>query len=74
MLYWAFLVGGEKLAERNFITPFMGMWSANILLGVAGIILIYRSQKETVTLNFSWLSKLLPKQFREMQTREENNN
>ncbi len=38
VLYWAFLIGGEKLAERNFITPFMGMWSANIVLGVSGII------------------------------------
>ncbi len=71
VLYWAFLIGGEKLAERNFITPFMGMWSANILLGVSGVILMYRSVKETVTLNFSWLIKFLPKQFREMQTREE---
>ncbi len=74
VLYWAFLIGGEKLAERNFITPFMGMWSANILLGLSGVILIYRSVKETVTLNFSWLIKFLPKQFREMQTRKEENN
>ena len=71
VLYWAFLVGGEKLAERSFITPFWGMWSANILLGTAGLILIYKSLKETVTLNFTWLSKFLPKQFREMQIREE---
>ena len=73
-MYWAFLIGGEKLAERNFITPFMGMWSANILLGFAGVILMYRTVKETVTLNFSWLSRFLPKQFREMQKREEENN
>jgi lipopolysaccharide export system permease protein len=73
VLYWAFLIGGEKLAERNFITPFMGMWSANIVLGVAGIILTYKTVKETVTLNFSWLKKILPKQFHDIQTKEEEN-
>ena len=66
VLYWAFLIGGEKLAERNFITPFMGMWSANIVLGVSGIILMYRTVKETVTLNFSWLVKIIPKQLRDL--------
>jgi lipopolysaccharide export system permease protein len=66
VLYWAFLIGGEKLAERDFITPFMGMWSANIVLGVSGIILMYRTVKETVTLNFSWLGKIIPKQLRDL--------
>ena len=73
VLYWAFLIGGEKLAERNFITPFMGMWSANILLGITGIILTYKTVKETVTLNFSWLKKILPKQLRDTQPKEEEN-
>jgi len=29
LVYWAFLIGGEKLADRNIISPFWGMWSAN---------------------------------------------
>src|SRR4030043_2041850 len=34
LIYWAFLICGEKLADRNFFAPFWGMWSANILLGI----------------------------------------
>ncbi|OGU77710.1 MAG: permease [Ignavibacteria bacterium RBG_16_34_14] len=64
IVYWAFLIGGEKLSERGFFSPFWGMWSANILLGIAGIILTIKSVKETVTINFSFLKKLIPKQFR----------
>ncbi len=71
VLYWAFLIGGEKLAERNIITPFWGMWAANVLLGVAGALLTYRTVKETVTLNFSWLKKLIPKQILELQNKDE---
>ena len=26
LVYWAFLIGGEKLAERDFFAPFWGMW------------------------------------------------
>jgi lipopolysaccharide export system permease protein len=64
VIYWAFLIAGEKLADRNVITPFWGMWSANILLGIAGILLTTKTVQETVVLNFSFLKKLLPKQWR----------
>ena len=43
LVYWAFLIGGEKLSERGFFSPFWGMWTANILLGIAGILLIIKS-------------------------------
>ena len=71
LIYWACLIGGEKLADRSLLSPFMGMWIANILLGIAGIFLTYKTVKETVTLDFSWLKKLLPKQWREIQEKEE---
>ena len=35
--YWISIIQGEKLADRLFISPFMGMWFANITLGIAGI-------------------------------------
>ena len=71
LIYWACLIGGEKLADRSLFSPFMGMWIANILLGAAGIILTYKTVKETVTLDFSWIKKLFPKQWREMEEKEE---
>lgn len=64
LVYWAFLIGGEKLADRNFISPFWGMWSANFLLGGVGIILTMKSVQETITIEFNWLKKLVPKSWR----------
>jgi lipopolysaccharide export system permease protein len=43
LLYWAFLIGGEKLADREFLSPFISMWSANFLLGFAGLYLTFRN-------------------------------
>ena len=47
LLYWAFLIGGEELADRGFITPFLAMWSPNFIVGTAGVILLWRSVRET---------------------------
>ena len=64
LLYWAFLIGGEKLADRGIFSPFIGMWSANIFLTIIGIILTFKTNKETVTIRFLFLRKLIPKRFR----------
>jgi len=58
LLYWSFLVSGEKFADRNIISPFVGMWSANILLTVLSFFLIRKSQQHTL---FS-LKKIFTKQ------------
>jgi len=42
LLYWTCLIGGEKLADRELLSPFLSMWVANILLGIAGLYLIFR--------------------------------
>jgi len=31
-LYWAFLIGGEDIAERGYLSPFWAMWAANVLI------------------------------------------
>ena len=65
LIYWAFLIGGEKLAERGFFSPFIGMWAANIVLGVSGIILTIKTNKEAKTITFNFIKKLIPKKFRQ---------
>ena len=45
LLYWAFLIGGENLADRQFISPFLAMWGPNIIVGCAGFYLVYRVLK-----------------------------
>lgn len=52
LLYWAFLIGGEDLADRQFVSPFVAMWSANFVVGLFGLYLLWRAAKENVTLDF----------------------
>ncbi len=35
-LYYLCLVGGEELADRQLLSPWLAMWAANIILGSAG--------------------------------------
>lgn len=46
LLYWAFLIGGEVLADRQFITPFTAMWSPNIIVGAFGVYLVFKTVRE----------------------------
>ncbi len=74
LIYWAFLIGGEKLSERGFFSPFIGMWAANIVLGVAGIILTIKTNKEVKTITFTFFKKLIPKKFRQKDIAVDENN
>lgn len=48
VVYWSFLIGGEQLADRMIISPWLAMWSANIFVGIFGVILtIYSVQEST---------------------------
>ncbi len=61
LLYWASLIGGEKLADRGIIAPWVGMWMANIALGAVGIYLTVRTARETPSLSFAWAERLVPR-------------
>lgn len=71
VVYWAFLIGGEKLADRNMLSPFMGMWAANILIGIVGILLTVRAAKEAVVIKFTFYKRFLSKQWREIEEQKE---
>jgi lipopolysaccharide export system permease protein len=68
VLYWASLIGGEKLADRGFVTPFWGMWSANVALGVLGVYLTLRIGKEAIIIQWGFLKRLIPKSWRTEET------
>ena len=74
LIYWAFLIGGEKLSERGFFSPFIGMWAANIVLGITGILLTIKTNKEAKTISFNFLLKLIPKRFRQKNNADVNEN
>ncbi|RKY92799.1 YjgP/YjgQ family permease [candidate division KSB1 bacterium] len=66
VLYWVSLIGGEELADRRLISPFLAMWGANILVGTAGICLAYYTITERSLLH--WLV-ILPKRWFKKQKR-----
>ena len=72
LVYWAFLIGGEKLADRGLLSPLLGVWSANIFLGILGILLMIKSAREKVTISFDLLYNLIPKSWRLQQENDEN--
>jgi lipopolysaccharide export system permease protein len=75
LIYWAFLIGGEKLSERGFFSPFIGMWTANFVLGIVGIFLTIKTNKEVKTISFAYFKKLIPKKYKQIENTaaDENN-
>ena len=64
VLYWVFLIGGEKLADRAVITPFWGMWGGDLILLLIGIGLTWRAAVERPThlakrMKEFWRAKIL---------------
>jgi len=51
-VYWAFLIGGEDLADRAIISPFVAMWAANILVGALGLYLLVKVVTEKPLFSF----------------------
>ena len=48
LLYWTCLLGGEELADRTLFDPVLAMWSANILIGIPGVVLVWFTGKEQI--------------------------
>jgi lipopolysaccharide export system permease protein len=61
ILYWAFLIGGEKLADRELLSPFWAMWAPNFIVFFAGMYLIWRAVRESSFINWDRIFKILKK-------------
>jgi lipopolysaccharide export system permease protein len=48
-LYYVGLIGGEALADRGIISPFWGMWGANVIIAVLGLVMTARMGREGET-------------------------
>jgi lipopolysaccharide export system permease protein len=59
LLYWAFLIGGEELADRLLVSPAAAMWAPNIVIGAAGIVLMLRAVREGTVVHWERLAGLL---------------
>ena len=60
VLYWVFLIGGEKLADRGVITPFWGMWGGDLILLLIGIGLTWRAAAEQPMAITKWIKRIWP--------------
>lgn len=47
LIYYVALNGGEQLADKGQISPFISMWLSNIVFMILAVLLIYASIKET---------------------------
>ena len=59
LIYYIFLIGGEELADRNRVSPFIGMWAPNFLLLITGIYLTLNTVRGRASIRFScpWKKK-----------------
>jgi lipopolysaccharide export system permease protein len=48
-MYYVGLIGGEALADKALLPPWLAMWAANMILLAAGLILSARMGKESAT-------------------------
>ena len=42
LIWWIFLIGGEKLADRGVLMPWFAMWIPNVLTALVGVVLSAR--------------------------------
>jgi lipopolysaccharide export system permease protein len=57
LVYWACLILGEDLADRQFLPPLVAMWFPNIVLGLIGGYLTWRTVKETTIIRWEKLAR-----------------
>jgi lipopolysaccharide export system permease protein len=46
LVYYICLIGGEKLADRQFVSPMVAMWLPNVIFGAGSILLIRMASAE----------------------------
>jgi lipopolysaccharide export system permease protein len=58
LVYYVFLNGGEKLADRRLMNPWLSMWLGNIFFLVVALILISRTNREFTAINWRRLNPM----------------
>ena len=58
LVYWACLILGEDLADRQIVSPMLSMWFPNLVLGLIGFYLTWRTVKETTIIKWDKLGRL----------------
>ena len=63
LIYYIMMIGGEDLADRNIVSPVIGVWSPNVILLIISMYLILHTIKEQAPLasSFTFLKKIFKK-------------
>lgn len=57
LLYYVLLIGGEELADRNQVSPEVGMWAPNLVLFLVALYLILYTIRERAPISFLFFLK-----------------
>lgn len=58
VIYWACLIGGETLSDKNLLPPWIAMWAPNLLVGAFGVYLLFSMVRETTFVSYRWLGRI----------------
>ncbi|MCX7736442.1 MAG: LptF/LptG family permease [Candidatus Kapabacteria bacterium] len=73
IFYWACLIGGEKLADRGLISPFISMWAGNFIIAVFAVIILIKVNNESASLNiFRYIKNLFMMNFSSVRKNQNN--
>jgi len=56
LIYYLLLIGGEEMADRNYVSPAVGMWAPNVVLFLVAFYLTVRTVRERAPLRIKWPS------------------
>jgi lipopolysaccharide export system permease protein len=56
LIYYVFLITGEKLADRRVLDPWLAMWLPNLILLAAAALLLRSTVRESQTINWDRLN------------------
>jgi lipopolysaccharide export system permease protein len=54
LIYYLLLIGGEEMADRNLVSPVVGMWAPNLLLLMIASYLTLRTVRERAPFNIRY--------------------
>lgn len=55
LVYYIALTGGEQLADKGLVSPFLSMWITNLVFLALGVIMVYASMREKQLVNLNLL-------------------
>ncbi len=54
LVYYILLIGGEDMADRNIVSPAVGLWTPNIILLIAALYLTLHTVRERTPFQINW--------------------